>query len=260
MRGYGLPLMAATKTAKKKTSVAKKPAGAYHHGDLRSALLAAAWEIVDRQGTEALTTRALAARVGVSHAAPAHHFADKSALLLALAAEGENRLAAAVTAAAKDSRGAKDKLRAAAQAYVKFALAHPATFRLLAAHPAKTDAALAESSGRLFAAIAEAAGGSSAGGLDAKTFAAWASLHGAACLALDAFVRKDLPKAGTEKAILALVEGIGKLLYDRAGSGRRGGVRRHHNAGCASTRSSVTDTSTWRPPGRVKAAFPRPRS
>ena len=59
-------------------------------------------------------------------------------------------------------------------------------------------------------AIADAAGGSAAGGLDAKTFAAWASLHGAACLALDSFVRKDLPKAGTEKAILALVEGIGK--------------------------------------------------
>lgn len=209
MRGYGLPFMAATKTAKKKTSVAKKPAGAYHHGDLRSALLAAAWEIVDRQGTEALTTRALAARVGVSHAAPAHHFADKSALLLALAAEGENRLATAITAAAKDSRGAKDKLRAAGQAYVKFALAHPATFRLLAAHPAKTDNALGESSGRVHAAVADLVGGS-ATTLDAKTFAAWASLHGAACLALDAFVRKDLPKGGADKAILALAEGIAK--------------------------------------------------
>lgn len=200
--------MAATKTPKKKTSVAKKPAGAYHHGDLRSALLAAAWEIVDRQGTEALTTRALAARVGVSHAAPAHHFADKSALLLALAAEATNRLAAAVSAAAKEARG-KERLRAAAVAYTKFALAHPSTFRLLAAHPAKADAALAEASGRLFAAVAEAAGGSAAA-VDGKTFAAWASLHGAACLALDSFVRKDLPKSGQEKAILALVENIGK--------------------------------------------------
>jgi AcrR family transcriptional regulator len=209
MRGYGRRPMAATKTPKKKTSVAKKPAGAYHHGDLRSALLAAAWEIVDRQGTEALTTRALAARVGVSHAAPAHHFADKSALLLALAAEATNRLAAAVSGSLKEARG-KERLRAAAVAYTKFALAHPATFRLLAAHPAKSDAALAEASGRLFAAIAEATAGSPSGAIDGKTFAAWASLHGAACLALDSFVRKDLPKSGQEKAILALVENIGK--------------------------------------------------
>lgn len=255
--------MASTKTPKKKTSVAKKPAGAYHHGDLRSALLAAAWEIVDRQGTEALTTRALAARVGVSHAAPAHHFADKSALLLALAAEGENRLAAAITAATKDARGAKDKLRAAGQAYVKFALAHPATFRLLAAHPAKTDASLAEASGRLHAAIADAAGGAvSAGAPDAKTFAAWATLHGAACLALDAFVRKDLPKGGAEKAILALVEGLNKLADEsrRGPFGAKEGRTLLHSAGAASTRSNVTSISTWRPPGRVKAAFPWPRS
>ena len=209
MRGYGLDFMAATKTAKKKTPVAKKPAGAYHHGDLRSALLAAAWEIVDRQGAEALTTRALAARVGVSHAAPAHHFADKAALLLALASEGQSRLASAVTTAAKDSRTAKDKLRAATQAYVKFALAHPATFRLLAAHPAKSDGALSESSGKLHAAIADLVGGN-ASAVDAKTYAAWASLHGAACLALDSFVRKDFPKGSVDKAILALVEGIAK--------------------------------------------------
>lgn len=201
--------MAATKTPKKKTSVAKKPAGAYHHGDLRSALLAAAWEIVDRQGTEALTTRALAARVGVSHAAPAHHFADKSALLVALAAEGTNRLAAAVSSAAKEARGSKEKLRAAAQAYAKFALAHPATFRLLAAHPAKSDESLAEASGRLHAAVAEASGGGSPA-LDGKSFAAWAQMHGAACLALDSFVRKDFPKAGLDKALLALVEAASK--------------------------------------------------
>ena len=61
---------------------------AYHHGDLRRALLAAALEAVGEVGPAALSLRDLARRAGVSHAAPAHHFGDKAGLLTALAARG----------------------------------------------------------------------------------------------------------------------------------------------------------------------------
>jgi AcrR family transcriptional regulator len=61
---------------------------AYHHGDLRRALLEAAWRLVTEKGLAALTLRELARAAGVSHAAPYHHFPTRTALLDALAEEG----------------------------------------------------------------------------------------------------------------------------------------------------------------------------
>lgn len=61
---------------------------AYHHGDLRRALLTAALDAIAQEGPDALSLRDLARRAGVSHAAPAHHFKDRTGLLTAVAAEG----------------------------------------------------------------------------------------------------------------------------------------------------------------------------
>ena len=61
---------------------------AHHHGDLRNALIRAGLDILDTEGLDALTLRKAAARAGVSHAAPAHHFQGKEGLLAAIAAHG----------------------------------------------------------------------------------------------------------------------------------------------------------------------------
>src|ERR1700730_569414 len=66
----------------------------YHHGDLRAALVKAATAEIERGGYEALSMRELAASLDVSRAAPYRHFADRKALLAALAAEGFDKLAA----------------------------------------------------------------------------------------------------------------------------------------------------------------------
>src|ERR687894_2671163 len=79
----------------RRVSVATRP---YHHGSLRPALLAAAEKALDRGGVQALSLRELAREIGVSHAAPRRHFADKQALLDALAQEGFARLGAALDA------------------------------------------------------------------------------------------------------------------------------------------------------------------
>ena len=71
----------------------------YHHGDLRRALIEAGWAIVEEDGPEALTLRGVARQAGVSHAAPAHHFPDKAALVEAMAVEGWNRFGAALASA-----------------------------------------------------------------------------------------------------------------------------------------------------------------
>src|SRR5690348_13441165 len=60
----------------------------YHHGGLRNALLEAAERVLEREGLPGLTLRAVAREAGVSHAAPAHHFADLTGLVSELAAVG----------------------------------------------------------------------------------------------------------------------------------------------------------------------------
>ena len=77
---------------------------AYHHGNLRRALLDAAWELLP-QGIDAITLRAVARLAGVSHAAPYKHFADKTALLTELALMGFERLKQALRLAATGGDG-----------------------------------------------------------------------------------------------------------------------------------------------------------
>jgi AcrR family transcriptional regulator len=103
--------------------------GRYHHGALREALLTAAEKLLRQKGLRALTLRAIAREAGVSHGAPAHHFADLSALLSDLAAVGFLRLVEQMKAAL-DARGGEVRFPAA-RAYVAFATANPALFSLM---------------------------------------------------------------------------------------------------------------------------------
>jgi AcrR family transcriptional regulator len=103
---------------------------AYHHGDLATALVEAAEAVLTERGVEGFTLRECARRAGVSHAAPAHHFGDIEGLLTEVAAVGFDRLTEAQREAAK-SADPRLRLVEAGAAYVRFALAHPAQFRLM---------------------------------------------------------------------------------------------------------------------------------
>src|SRR3974377_2347881 len=104
-----------------------EPSRPYHHGDLRAALLEAAAEEIGAVGVAQLSLRARARRAGVSHAAPAHHFGDKTGLLTALAAEGFRILHRHTS----PTLGRPDALVRAGEQYVAFALAHPAHFSVM---------------------------------------------------------------------------------------------------------------------------------
>lgn len=110
----------------------RSPKRTYHHGDLRRALLDAALHILDEEGVHALTLREVARRVGVTQAAPYHHFADKEAILAALAEEGFVELLDAMVRA-RDGAGprASARLKAMGIGYVDFAVKHPAHFRIM---------------------------------------------------------------------------------------------------------------------------------
>ncbi|MGW7051787.1 TetR/AcrR family transcriptional regulator [Streptomyces sp. NPDC054887] len=155
--------------------------GTYHHGDLRRAVLAAALDVIRTDGPAALSLRDLARRAGVSHAAPAHHFKDRTGLLTAIATEGHDLLAVALS-------DAKD-LRDAGVRYVRFARDRPAHFQvmfqpdLLRPEDPELLAAKARSYDRLLAGVAGLPA-DRAGDPELTAVAAWSVAHGFATLLL----------------------------------------------------------------------------
>jgi AcrR family transcriptional regulator len=109
------------------------PKRAYHHGNLRAALLQATLRAIAEDGPDGFTLRDVARRAGVSPAAPYRHFRDKDELLAAVAAECAERLAQMVEASVAEAP-ADDPLARFRQegiALVEFAVAHPEHFRVL---------------------------------------------------------------------------------------------------------------------------------
>jgi AcrR family transcriptional regulator len=167
--------------------------GRYHHGDLRRALLAAAQELVRELGPAGLTLREAARRAGVTHAAPYRHFADKGALLAAVAERGFRELHAQLERAA-GGLVASAAIHAIGLAYVHFARENPSTFRVMFAaelgDKRRYPGLLAEDQAvfdLLRAAIqaAQRAAELPAGDPVRMGMVAWSMLHGVAALAVD---------------------------------------------------------------------------
>lgn len=158
----------------------------YHHGDLRAACIRAAVELLEEGGEAALSMRAVARRAGVSPAAPYRHYADREALVSAVAAVGYRELAERL-AAAHPSPSTPEQLTSVAIAYVRFALDRPALFRIMFGEPCDRDndervAATAAVSLYLRAIVERSFPQADA---EALATAIWALVHGLAFLHLD---------------------------------------------------------------------------
>jgi AcrR family transcriptional regulator len=113
-------------------SAAKAPRRPYHHGDLGNALLDAASEAIAQHGLGQLRIRDLTRRLGVSHGAPANHFKDRDALLIALAVQGFERLIERQREVLAESHETPVAgLIAIGIAYVQFAADHPSHFEVM---------------------------------------------------------------------------------------------------------------------------------
>ncbi len=123
------PASTSTKAVRART----KPKGQWHHGDLRSSLIAWGTHLLDTQGVEKMSMRAAAKLAGVSQGAPAHHFKDKNGLLAAIAAQGFRDMSALIKqrTVMVDNNDAAAGLHAGILAYVEFAQSHPARFHLM---------------------------------------------------------------------------------------------------------------------------------
>jgi AcrR family transcriptional regulator len=110
----------------------KAKKNAYHHGDLRESLLAAAADIVCEDGVDGLSLRKLAERVGVSRTAPYHHFKDKTELLCAIAADGFAKLDNITRATFLDEQSTKGaRYRQYIRDYIYFAANNPEIYDLM---------------------------------------------------------------------------------------------------------------------------------
>ena len=113
------------------TRAARKPSRPYHHGNLRRALLDEALATIRAEGVEGLTLREIGARLGVSRTALYRHFADKRALLAAVATEGFRTLRQRLVAAWEEGGHDRAAFESMGVAYVRFAVANPAHYRVM---------------------------------------------------------------------------------------------------------------------------------
>lgn len=200
--------------------------GAYHHGNLRPALISAGLELLEVGGVEALTLRAVARRAGVSHTAPYNHFADRQALLAAVATEGFEELGASIAAATADVTAPRERLRALARGYLEFPATHPELYRLMfgneirdrAAHPelvAADDAIAGAAREATAACLALSARRPVA--TEMASAAGWALVHGLAALLIDEQIQLPsgrLPDAAFQEEIADLF--LGALIPEDA--------------------------------------------
>lgn len=171
------------------------PTGRYHHGDLRAACLQAAMELLEDDGAAALSLRAVARRAGVSPGAPYRHYADREALVSAVAAVGYRELAEHL-AAAHPAPSTAEGMAAVAVAYVQFALDRPALFRVMFGEPCDHNNVERVAA---IATIAEYVGAIVRQGFpeadeEAMTTAVWALVHGLAFLHLDGKLDTSTPE------------------------------------------------------------------
>lgn len=204
---------------------ARAPRETYHHGHLPHAMLREAVRVIQRHGAGALTLRGVGARLGVSRTALYRHFANKDALLAAVAAEGFRMLRRELQDAWTSQGGGRLGFEAMGRAYVGFAIRHPSHYRVMfggalreanAALPPDPDGA-----GDAFGTLVDALVAQQRSGIvrndDPVQLAryVWAVVHGVAMLAIDGVLRTpaDVERL-TSLAIERLRTGIGVLQTD----------------------------------------------
>jgi AcrR family transcriptional regulator len=194
---------------------------AYHHGDLRNALIERALAALRTVGPESLSVRALAGEIGVSPSAAYRHFADREALLAELARIGFERLreSMAGAAAAAARRAPRTAVRAMGSAYVRFAVAEPELYRLMfgaqrvdkSKYP-ELRAAAAQTYDTLRTAVMRMTPQAPKGSqeLGRLTLRCWAMVHGLASLRIDRLI-----ESGSDREFVELADDLlGRVIQD----------------------------------------------
>ena len=201
----------------RRTTAAGRPAPkAYHHGDLRRALLDEALATIRAGGVDQLTLREIGARLGVSRTALYRHFTDKRALLVAVATEGFRMLREALASAWEDGGRGREAFDEMGRVYIRFALANPSHYRVMFGGSVAplTDTELKAEGDGAFGVLVEAIRTLQASRRvrrdDAVTAAmfVWAVVHGVAMLGIDGKLQEPAVEALMPYALERLFTGI----------------------------------------------------
>lgn len=195
--------------------------------DLRQKVLKASLALIEEGGLDRLSMREAARKAGVSHQAPYHHFADREAILAAIAGEGFVKLRQALARAAADAgTDPRKAVEAMGRAYIDFALRHPAYFQVmfradvvpLDRYP-EARKEEDEAFGGLIEAIDKAFASEPDDVRRRLAIAAWALVHGLATLILEGSLARKVgvPKA-RQKQLADEVIGTFLALLERRGA------------------------------------------
>lgn len=184
----------------------RKPRRPYHHGNLRRGLLDEALATIRAEGVDRLTLREIGTRLGVSRTALYRHFADKRALLAAVATEGFRTLRQHLEAAWVEGGRNRAAFEAMGTAYIRFAIGNSSHYRVMfggSIDPKVCGPELAAEAAGAFQALVEALTSLQRAGVvradDTLTTAryVWAVVHGVSMLAING----QLPDPGSIDAL-----------------------------------------------------------
>ncbi len=206
-------------TRKKQPVAAAQPGRRYHHGDLRNALVAAALEQIEAVGGRAMSLREVARAAGVTHASVYRHFPSKESLLAVVAEQGFHMLSAALRHASDSgSNDPAQRLAASGEAYVDFAVTHPAHLQAMfgglvparSAHPSLKQAAdeaygVLEANVRACHAAMAQQGAQPGEAGPASAIGAWALVHGLALLIANGEIASDTGQPVDHRALAASI-------------------------------------------------------
>lgn len=180
--------------------------------DLRAQLVRTTVALLRTRGPTEISLREVARQLGVSSGAPYHHFADRDALFAAVALDGWRHLGARLAAPITGS--AEDRLRAAGDAYIRFALENPEHYRVMflpelkdaRRFPALHDASYGTLLGHL--ALVADARGCPADDPDVmiRVVGSWSTVHGFVMLFTAGVLEGKVDGVGVEPLIVGVVE------------------------------------------------------
>ncbi|HXI07795.1 MAG: TetR/AcrR family transcriptional regulator [Bradyrhizobium sp.] len=188
----------------------RKAVNTYHHGDLRDALVQAAFQEAERGGPEAINISALAKKLGVSQPAPYRHFADREALLEAVTAQAFRQFNV-ILRDLIDKPAKQSKLSRFAQATLAFGLQRNGIYRLMFA---SRTMACSPKGGELHKAAMETLAllidslEAPAVGLlrERQAMKMWASMHGVVMLAEQGLLTGEVGGASREELVEEMVQ------------------------------------------------------
>lgn len=190
---------------------------AYHHGDLRRAILEATTDMIDDEGLDSVSLRGVARQLNVSEAAPYHHFDSKQDLLAALAAEAYRGFRYALESAIAKETDPFERLKALGRAYIAYGLEKRGRYRLmfgshmvdLAAYEEVVDAG--RPTRKILTDVVTECLGSSSSDVETVENVSWALMHGITSLIGEAEIRPEDPAVTSdlvETGLAILVDGL----------------------------------------------------